>query len=964
MIAVFVWSPGYAQQGNTPLTDTNTSVCSPEEAQKRAQYQCTQLHKENGVCKCTYQGSVYDLENAETAEMLSLVLRFIYVLMWPLMTIAWYAMDNKLVYGELFHMDIALWQFWNLIKNFANYFIAFYFVWSILKIVRSGWELSSVIPSLLKKTIIAAVGIQVSRWIIGMLLDLSTILTYGVWAIPLTVLKDDKALDIPILSTHTSYSLSDISSSQSNLPDTLIYYSYGTENYIQCSFTKQTIASDGAKNTIWTFVPPQTTDGIIGRNEYFSGKVAEIVLGFNTARAQINNGNPAETLTPDLFKKEYCVDNGKLLKYDPGIDLNIPEKYKIVYDAWTKHLIDDIQPQCQSKGIKCNTLSNLIDTGKGMTGPLYTLYSSILNFGNLAISTDNKTVYSLTLEFIIKSIFSILLVLPMLFICVMLVARALLMRIIIAFSPFLMIFYAFSKDNVVGSYIDKKTSDRFSEGVFSGALSLIFMPVIAVMSLSLGLVFMQVTTSMMHSQPKDFLDGLGIKKEWQGCHTMPGIFTICGSQNPTGDDGFSIFTNNFNRFIINLLAVGIIWFIMMTILKSVGIFSKFIENTTNLAQNLLKSAPIIPLPSGATSIAGLNQGLNKVHDHVNDKISDYNLQQWEEVMKKLWLNKSWNTQNKNSSSSTDRWTDTQQTLDAMPSITTKNITSWSPADKLTKNTAKDYQQTENMQQALTTMGNDIWSVLQQIDGTKEWSKTIQNIATWYEKMTNTSLAREENGLVSHKTLTQWLTSSEFRTQMANSLYRRGISKSKIDAMMDTFGDVQDSKGQNTSFKQNFWSTKAQELNEKYQKHNVKKTDPSLAPIITHDRWSHKYLYETWATSQDVVITNTKFNGDNLESINNIYHFTKTDTIGQLNAQSRISISHKHDLQSLSELVYDIQSISNITDADFDSNGILSLFQDQSIKKIIDSLTKKSTTIQVKDRTYTVSYDATGKATIA
>jgi hypothetical protein len=153
MIAVFVWFPsiGYAQQGNTPLTDTNTSVCSPEEAQKRAQYQCTQLHKENGVCKCTYQGSVYDLENAETAEMLSLVLRFIYVLMWPLMTIAWYAMDNKLVYGELFHMDIALWQFWNLIKNFANYFIAFYFVWSILKIVRSGWELSSVIPSLLKK---------------------------------------------------------------------------------------------------------------------------------------------------------------------------------------------------------------------------------------------------------------------------------------------------------------------------------------------------------------------------------------------------------------------------------------------------------------------------------------------------------------------------------------------------------------------------------------------------------------------------------------------------------------------------------------------------------------------------------------------------------------------------------------------------------------------------------------------
>ncbi|HMT27456.1 MAG TPA: hypothetical protein PKD96_04065, partial [Candidatus Absconditabacterales bacterium] len=42
------------------------------------------------------------------AEILDVVLKFVYMLMWPLLAIAGKSMDNSLIYGSIFHLDDSL----------------------------------------------------------------------------------------------------------------------------------------------------------------------------------------------------------------------------------------------------------------------------------------------------------------------------------------------------------------------------------------------------------------------------------------------------------------------------------------------------------------------------------------------------------------------------------------------------------------------------------------------------------------------------------------------------------------------------------------------------------------------------------------------------------------------------------------------------------------------------------------
>jgi len=65
--------------------------------------------------------------------ILDLVLKVIYILLWPLLVVAGLAMDNTLVYGSFFHLDAPLWKFWNMMKNFANFTLGFIVLFAIIK---------------------------------------------------------------------------------------------------------------------------------------------------------------------------------------------------------------------------------------------------------------------------------------------------------------------------------------------------------------------------------------------------------------------------------------------------------------------------------------------------------------------------------------------------------------------------------------------------------------------------------------------------------------------------------------------------------------------------------------------------------------------------------------------------------------------------------------------------------------
>jgi len=59
--------------------------------------------------------------NRELATTLEAFLKVVYVIMWPLLWLAGQAMDNSLIYGEFLGIDKPLFQFWSIMKNFANF---------------------------------------------------------------------------------------------------------------------------------------------------------------------------------------------------------------------------------------------------------------------------------------------------------------------------------------------------------------------------------------------------------------------------------------------------------------------------------------------------------------------------------------------------------------------------------------------------------------------------------------------------------------------------------------------------------------------------------------------------------------------------------------------------------------------------------------------------------------------------
>ena len=65
------------------------------------------------------------LDGNRTAENLSglikMISHIVYVFIWPCLVIAGTALDNSLVYGSFLHLDAALWNIWNIMKNFANF---------------------------------------------------------------------------------------------------------------------------------------------------------------------------------------------------------------------------------------------------------------------------------------------------------------------------------------------------------------------------------------------------------------------------------------------------------------------------------------------------------------------------------------------------------------------------------------------------------------------------------------------------------------------------------------------------------------------------------------------------------------------------------------------------------------------------------------------------------------------------
>lgn len=123
----------------------------------------------------------------------------------PLLVVAGMAMDNSLVLGQVFHLDRPLRQFRRIMTNFANFALGFIVLFYILKYVVGVKDESSEVFGIIKKALIAGIGIQASRFIMLAMLDISNIAIYSIGSIPTNVLETDATLKGKrVLKTHST----------------------------------------------------------------------------------------------------------------------------------------------------------------------------------------------------------------------------------------------------------------------------------------------------------------------------------------------------------------------------------------------------------------------------------------------------------------------------------------------------------------------------------------------------------------------------------------------------------------------------------------------------------------------------------------------------------------------------------------------------------------------------------------
>ncbi len=113
--------------------------------------------------------------------------RSLYTVTWPLIVIAGQFMDNQVVYGSFVGMDTLLWKIWNVMRTFANYIIWLILIFSIFTLFL-WWKLEQFNPiKIIPQLVISAVLVNASWFLIWACIDVSNILTYSVWTLPLKI---------------------------------------------------------------------------------------------------------------------------------------------------------------------------------------------------------------------------------------------------------------------------------------------------------------------------------------------------------------------------------------------------------------------------------------------------------------------------------------------------------------------------------------------------------------------------------------------------------------------------------------------------------------------------------------------------------------------------------------------------------------------------------------------------------
>ena len=402
-----------------------------------------------------------ELHARDLNQLIKTISHIVYVFIWPCLAIAGAALDNSLVYGSFLHLDAALWNIWNIMKNLANFALGFVFIFTIVKNLFAwsfGWSSNDPIQGakkVIEKTLISWVLVQMSWFIVAALIDLSTILIYAVWGIPLSMLwsYDNEVADVPIMKLNAVMEENDF----------FYYYSYWWHNYSPCFVANKQGDVDTGHNAYLQWL--EWTEYIVWRERlYMSDWVTEFeswYCALNWYLYQIKElvsysweGSWYDRETwnnVEYFNhfKDYLNINAT-----SGDVLDLKEQcyfinaYNKEYKTWANNQCLEVCSGLWEVSYTWDVftesenwfkLKSLIENSKWWVWPFVTMYSSILNYQELVMNPDSGSVMWTLFWLIINTFFALILFIPVAVLMVLLIIRIWFLWIVVAISPVLIL---------------------------------------------------------------------------------------------------------------------------------------------------------------------------------------------------------------------------------------------------------------------------------------------------------------------------------------------------------------------------------------------------------------------------------------------------------------------------------------------------------------------------------------------
>ncbi len=527
----------------------------------------------------------------------------------------WLLVDNTLAYGEAFGLDGILWNLWNICKNISNFAIGAVFLFSIFRyILQQKGELKNVI----KNCLIAGVLVQISWFLVATLIDVSTIATYGIWGLPLTLSKDASSTSsqkekFTTLWEHLVIDSNDLDHtfnvflttkgwnaiSPCNTVETKVDFTWFTGDQLKifplCLWKQASSCSTWSEYATTLIIWPKffkTKDWweemtILTGFCHYNGNVfryndALLFSWVSDINQQINHRDQLSQTATFSWTDErflwWALLSTNLVSFVDGTYETPSEQLQHRYGYIKRNDLDELFGLMGSPDRLFN-VDELIEESKSYLGVFASLYSSLTNVIRFdKISSKYSSTFEQLTNVSIDLLYTLALFVPIITMVIVLGFRLVMVWAIIVLTPFIIVLRCF-KDDLVGILWEDVKKQFTWDGTgwwfftISNVIGTIFAPVIICFGIGISTILMSVFNdfSQIDAHMFDTMD----------------IFTV---------DNLKAGMEDFVQSIVGIVSIVISRFLAFTCIKATKIWEKIGQSIQDLWEGWIRNANVIPLP--------------------------------------------------------------------------------------------------------------------------------------------------------------------------------------------------------------------------------------------------------------------------------------------------------------------------------------------------------------------------------